>query len=79
MQKRKKLSDNQLLNTFKAHRRYNNMTFGVCVVITVIFIIIGVVFSESNISNFICSCAVGLSCGYITCLLYTSPSPRDTR
>ena len=66
MQKRKQLSDNQLLNTFKAHRRYNNMTFGVCVVITVIFIIIGVVFSESNISNFICSCAVGLSCGYIT-------------
>lgn len=66
MQKRNKLSKNQLLNTFKAHRRYNNITFGFCVVITVVCMIIGIGYSKSNISNFICSCAVGLSCGYIT-------------
>ena len=66
MRKEKILSDNQLLNTFKAQRRYSNIAFGVSVVITVVCIIIGVVFSDSNSSNFICSCAVGLSCGYIT-------------
>lgn len=66
MFKKKKLSNNQLLNTFKAHRRYNNIMFVICIVITIMFLCIGVVFLDSSLSNFICSCAVGLSCGYIT-------------
>lgn len=37
-----------------------------CIIITAIFLGIGIYFSDSNISNFLCSCAVGLSCGYIT-------------
>lgn len=66
MLKKKGKSESQASITYRWNRRNNNIAFFICIIITIIAFVIGIYFIDSSLYNFICSCAVGVTCGYIT-------------
>ena len=78
MLKNKDKTESHALITFRYSRKYNKIVFFICIFMTILGFCIGVYFADSNLYNFICSCAVGVTCGYITGYISTYFADKQT-